>query len=418
MDIAREKKQTSWFKQHWKMLMSVATFATVITALTQFEVAAFSTERNNLLIGTVKQGELVVNVRGNGVLAPNDVRWIAANVEGRVERVLVKAGALVAKGDLLMELSNPQLRQLAEETRWEFEASQEEENALDMSLQTELLDQKAAVINAQMHYESAKLRLDAEQTLLDRGKGSVSMLDYKKSKLETRQFKRRWDIEIERFAKLEQNKTAQLRAKSARLKKLEKTLHRAEEKVASLQIVATLDGVVQEMPLEPGQRITIGGNIAKLARQDQLIAELKIPERQIRDVVIGQKAVIDTRLNKVIGHVVRIDPAVNNGTVQVDIAFDEALPSEARPDLSIDGQIEISQLPDTLLVGRPTFAQSQSSAIVYKVTPDGQHAEKTTVQFGIGSSNHIQVVKGLTPGDQIILSDHSAWEHINKITID
>ncbi|MFT4927272.1 MAG: HlyD family secretion protein [Phenylobacterium sp.] len=417
MDIARAKQPISWFQQHWKKMLSVAALTAIVMAATQIEVSAYSAQRNNLLIGTVAQGELTVNVRGNGVLVPSDIRWIAANVEGRVERVLVKPGAVVAKGDLLMELSNPQLRQLAEETRWELEASTEESKALDVALQSQLLDQKAAVINAEMLYESAKLRLDAEQTLLDRGKGSVSMLDYKKSKLETRQLKRRWDIEIERFAKLEENKTAQLRAKAARLKKLAKTLNRAEEEVASLQVIATLDGVVQEMPLEPGQRIAIGSNIAKLARQDKLIAELKIPERQIRDVVIGQKAVIDTRLNKVVGHVIRIDPAVNNGTVLVDIAFDQPLPGEARPDLSIDGQIEINQLSNTLYVGRPTFAQSQSTAIIYKVSADGQHAEKATVQFGIGSSNQIQIINGLIPGDQIILSDHSAWEHINRISI-
>ena len=316
-----------------------------------------------------------------------------------------------------MELTNPLLQQIAEETRWELEAFTAESRALDVSLQTQLLDQKATVLNAQMLYESTKLRLDAEESLLNKGKGTVSMLDYKKSKLETRQYKLRWDIEVERYAMLEENKTAQLAAKHARLNKLAKTLNRAEDQVASLRVTATIDGVVQEMPLEPGQRIAIGGNIAKLARQDQLIAELKIPERQIRDVMIGQMAIVDTRLNKIKGRVVRIDPAVTNGTVQVDIEFDQPLPPEARPDLSIDGTIVINQLPNTLYVGRPTFAQSKSAGVIYKMTTDGKYAEKATVRFGVGSSNQIQIIDGLNLGDQIILSDHTAWEHISKIAI-
>lgn len=417
MDIARAKPKASKLKKPLLTTIGIGLVGALLIAATQIEFAAYSTERNKLLIGTVAQGQMQVNVRGNGTLVSSDVRWIAANVDGRVERVLVKPGAKVAKGQLLLELSNPILTQLAEETRWELEAFSAETQALEVALSNQLLDQKAKVLNAQMQYEGAKLKLDAEQTLLSQGKSSVSKIDYKRSQLETRQYKQRWEIEQERLAGLKQNNLAQLQAKKARLSKLNKTLKRAQDQVDSLQVTASLDGVVQEMPLEPGQRLTIGSNIAKLARADQLIAELQIPERQIRDVAIGQTAIIDTRRNKVSGTVVRIDPAVTNGTVKVDIAFNQSLPAEARPDLSIDGNIQVNKLENTLYVGRPTFAQSLSTGTIYKLTDNGSTAQKTSVKFGVGSAAQIQIIDGLKPGDQVILSDHTAWEHIDTIAI-
>lgn len=417
MDIVRQQPKQAKLKKPLLLGLGIAFFSALVFAGSQIEFSAYSAQRTDLMIATVERGELNVNVRGNGTLVPRDIRWIAANVDGRVDRVLVKAGAQVKQGDLLMELSNPQLVQLAEETRWELEAFEAETKALEVSLRNQLLDQKAKVLDAKMQFESAKLRLDAEHMLLSQGKGSISQIDYKKSKLEATQFEQRMSIEKQRMSGLKENNQAQLRAKNARLNKLRKTLKRAEDKVTSLKVLASLDGVVQEMPLEPGQRLSIGGNIAKLARQDDLIAELQIPERQIRDVAIGQTAIIDTRRNKVRGKVTRIDPAVTNGSVQVDIAFDEALPQEARPDLSIDGYIEINQLDNTLFVGRPTFAQSQSTMVLYKLASDGNHANKAQVTFGVGSAGQIEVLQGLNAGDQIILSDHSAWEHLDQIAI-
>lgn len=417
MDIARSQPKTSKLKKPLLLGAGLALLGGLIATASQYQFTGFVTDRSKLRIATVVQGDLKVTVRGNGTLVPSDVRWIAANVDGRVERVLVKPGAVIKQGDLLLELSNPALEQKLEETRWELEAVNAETEALAVSLRNQLLDQKAKMLNAKMQYESARLRLDAEQTLLKAGKSSVSQIDYQKSKLEARQFKQRWEIQQQRLAGMGENNTAQLKAKKARLAKLQKTLMRAQEQVASMQITATLNGVVQEMPLEPGQRIGIGGNIAKLARQDALIAELKIPERQIRDVAIGQAATIDTRRNKVIGRVVRIDPAVINGTVQVDVEFEQPLPPEARPDLSIDGTIEISHLSDTVYVKRPTFAQSQSASVIYKLNTNGSDARKTKVNFGVGSAAQIQIIDGLNPGDQIILSDHSAWEHLDLIAI-
>ena len=417
MDIARSKPKQSKLKKPILVGAVIALFSSLVIAATQVEFAAYTTERQQLLVGKVEQGDMHVNVRGNGLLVPNDVRWIASNIEGRVERILVKAGAIVKKGDLLLEMTNPRLVQMAEETRWELEAFSAETKALEVALRNQLLDQKAVTLNAEMLYQSAKLRLDAEQTLLDQGKSSVSQIDYEKSKLEAAQYKQRWEIEQQRLAGLKENNIAQLQAKKARLNKLRKTLNRAQDEVASLNVIAAIDGVVQEMPLEPGQRISIGSNIAKLAKQDDLIAELQIPERQIRDVAIGQTAIIDTRRNKIQGIVNRIDPAVSNGTVKVDVVFKAPLPSEARPDLSIDGNIQISHLSNTLYVSRPAFAQSQSTSVLYKLSTDGSKAQKVAVNFGVGSAAQIQILGGLNVGDEVILSDHSTYEHIDTIAI-
>ena len=417
MDVARQPKKYAWLRKKWYWPLGTLLAAGMVVAASQVELSAYEVASGQLLTGQVQQGDLTVRVRGNGILVPKDIRWIAANVEGRIDRVLVKAGAVVRRGDLLVEMSNPKLQQILEETQWELEAQEAEAKALTVSLETQLLDQQAKVLNAEMNFESAKMRLEAEQTLLDKGNASVSMLDYKKSQLESRQYGKRWQIEQQRLAKLRENQQAQLNAQAARLNKLRKTLNRAREQVQSLQVRASLDSVVQDLPLEPGQRVSVGGNIAKLARQDHLIAELKIPERQIREVAIGQPVMVDTRRNQILGHVVRIDPAVSQGTVQVDVEFDEALPPEARPDLSIDGSIAVAELKNTQYVGRPTFAQSDSNTVVYRIHTDGRSAEKVRVRFGRGSSNEIEILDGLAPGDRIILSDHTAFQHLDKISI-
>ena len=417
MDIQRHTRPTSWFSKYKMPVLLGLGCSALILAAVFIQPSGYYADAQNLAVGEVKQGRFEVNVRGNGVLVPQHVRWLAANVAGRVEAIHVKAGAKVKPGDLIIQLSNPALVKQAEEIRWELEAKQAENQALVVSLASQLLDQQAKVQNAKMNYDSAKIQLDAEKSLLEEGNATVSKIDYQRSVLSTDQYYARWQIEQQRQAKLEELRVAEIHASEARLNKLRKTLARAEEQVASLDIRASLEGVLQAMPLEPGQQVNLGDNIAKLARQDALIAEINIPERQIRDVTLGQSVVIDTRLSKVRGEVTRIDPAVVNGTVQVDVAFVDELPGEARPDLTVSGTIQVAELANTLFVGRPTFAQSQSITSVYLVSADGSWAEKTSVQFGIGSSGEIQILAGLSAGQRIILSDHSAWEHLDRISI-
>jgi multidrug resistance efflux pump len=379
--------------------------------------ANFSVDAKNIVTDEVKRGEFSVSVRGSGVLVPDNVQWLSASVEATVERVVVKPGTIVKRGDLIVELSNPQLLQLLEETQWELEARVAEAKASQVVLKSTFLMQKAAMLKAKLDYQSSKLKLEAHTQLLSRNLGVVAKIDYEQTRLETIQSKQRWDIQQEVLSTMQESIEAQNNARIARLNKMRKELERAQHQVENLTIFASIDSVVQEVPVERGQRISMGGIIAKLAQQDSLIAEIDIPELEIRNVAIGQTVIIDTRNYKVTGRVSRIDPAVVNGNVQVDVEFTDKLPLDARPDLAVEGEIKIAEIPDTLFVNRPLFAQSQSETAVYKISQDGNFAQRVMVTLGKGSIHQIQVMDGLSSGDKIIISDPSSWDSYQKIRI-
>ncbi|MCW8997096.1 MAG: HlyD family efflux transporter periplasmic adaptor subunit, partial [Kangiellaceae bacterium] len=297
------------------------------------------------------------------------------------------------------------------------EALEAETLAQKVSQESGLLDQQSVTLNAKLNFEASQLKMAAQQKLFNNKSGAVSQIDFEQTQLETKQFKQRWQLQQARFEKMQENLTAQNNARAARLNKMRKILERVQQQVAELAVRASIDSVVQALPLEPGQQISMGTNIAKLARKNSLIAELQIPEIQIRDVAIGQRVEIDTRNNKVDGVVTRIDPAVINGNVQVDVAFRQELPRDARPDLTVDGEIKIAEIDDALHVNRPLFAQSQSSSAVYKLDKNGEFAERVFVKLGKGSTNQIQVIEGLSAGDKIIISDPTSWETYQKIKL-
>ena len=374
-------------------------------------------DNDTLVYGEVKQGQFSISVRGAGLLVPDKIKWLAASVDGHVERVVVKPGKAVQKGELIIELSNPRLKQLQEETKWELEAMIAESKASKAEQKSGLLFQKARMLDAKLNYKSSQLRLDAQQELFNNKTGAVSKIDYEKTKLETQQFKQRWQIQEEVLRSMTDNIVVQDNARKSRINKMQKTLERAEQQVKDLMIYASLDSVVQDVAVEPGQRVNMGSNLAKLAQQDSLIAELQVAELLIGEVKLGQQVTIDTRNNKVNGVVSRVDPAVVNGNVQVDVTFTEQLPTDARPDLSVDGEIKITDIADTLYVSRPIFSQRQSNSTLYKLSSDGNIAQRTQVRLGKGSSNQIQVIEGLSVGDRIITSDSSSWQTYQKIRI-
>lgn len=417
MDISRTKAKKSNLTKYlpWVFILIIAAIA--LNYLRFLGQADFTVSSDTIVYDQVKRGDFLVSVRGSGLLTPDNIEWLSANVEARVERVVVKPGKLVKKGDLIVELSNPQLEQLLEETRWELEARLAEAKADEVEKKSALLDQKARMLDAKLNFESSKLKQEAYNELFQKTVGSVSKIDYQRTRLETIQLKQRWEIQEEVLATMAENLQVQKEARNARLNKMRKELERAQQQVNSLKIYATIDSVVQAVPIEPGQRIAMGGNIARLAQQDSLIAELQVPELQIRNVAIGQRVMIDTRNNKVAGVVSRVDPAVVNGNVQVDVKFVGALPVDARPDLAVDGEITLTEIADTLFVNRPLFAQSQSSSSLYKVSEDGQFAERINVKLGQGSVNQIQVIEGLTIGERIIISDSSSWDSYQTIRI-
>jgi multidrug resistance efflux pump len=417
MDIVREKPKKNMSTNILGVIVLVIVSFFAFKLVFNRDSSTYAANSNSLLTDKVQQGELYVSVRGIGVLVPKDIRWVATNVEGRVERILIKAGAQVKEGDLLMELRNPQLVQRLEETRWELDEMTAQTTALEVSLESELLDQEAAVINEKLNHERALLTLNAQQTLLEQGVVAVSHIDHEEIKIDVAQFKQRWELEIKRLAKRRESLAAQRLAAEARVNRMRKILQRAQAQVDGLNVKATMDSIVQEMPMELGQQVRSGTNLARLARSGEFIAELRIPEKLINEVVIGQVVTIDTRTSKITGKVNRIDPAVINGSVQVDVELTSDIPKEARPDLTVEGEIDIARIDNTLFVQRPMFAKSFGQTQVYLLDNEGETASKHDVTFGQTSTKYIEIKSGLIAGQNIIVSDVSSFEEHQQIKI-
>ncbi|NQZ79705.1 MAG: efflux RND transporter periplasmic adaptor subunit [Colwellia sp.] len=417
MDIVREKPKSLLDKRKFGFLTLVAIASLVVFYFTSSGNGSFRVAKDSLLIDVVQRGELNVSVRGTGILVPQDIRWVATNVEGRVERILTKAGAQVKKGDLLMELSNPQLVQQLEETKWQLEEMIAETNAQEVDLESQLLDQEAAVINERLNHQRALLTFNAQKKLLDQGVVAVSQIDHAEVQIEVAQFKERWQLEIKRLDKKKESLVAQSKAYKAKVHRMRRILQRIQDQVDGLNVKATMDSIVQVMPMELGQQVSAGTNLARLARRGEFFAELRIPEKQIKDVELGQIVTIDTRTSKIQGLVKRIDPAVTNGSVQVDVQLTGDIPKEARPDLTIDGVIEIARISDTLFVKRPMFASGFTDAAVYMLDAEGEYAHKTRVTFGQTSTRYIQIQAGLKVGENIIVSDSSSWQQHQQIRL-
>ena len=417
MDIVRSSKRSKRSKKA-QIIISLLIFVTLILVFAfNRSSASYLVNKDSLLIDTVQRGELEISVRGTGILVPKDIRWIAINVAGRVERVFNKAGAEVKKGDLLLELSNPQLQQELTQARWELQALEAETQARKVSLESDLLDQEIAVINEKLNHERAQLTLSAQKSLLNQGIDVISKIAYEEVKINVMQYKQRWALEQQRLDKRRENLNAHLKANQARLNSMRKSVQRIQQQVESLHVKATMDSIVQEMPMELGQQVNAGTNLAKLARNDLFIAELRIPEKQIKDVIIGQRVILDTRSSKIQGIVQRIDPTVINSSVQIDVEIIGPLPKEARPSLTVDGAIEIAKIPNTLFVKRPMFANSFSQSNIYLIDNEGSYANKYPVKFGQMSSQYIQIEHGLAEGGRIIISDSSSWQEHQQIRI-
>lgn len=396
------------------MAAGAAVLVIIVFAAFRLEPAAPVVERNSVWIDEVRFGEFLRQVRGPGSLVPKEIRWTAATSQGRVERVLAKPGARVEATTILVELSNPELVQQAEEARWLADAEEAERLSLQAELSRELLDAKAVMATVRADQEGAQMQMEAEQELAE--KGIVSKLQFRQSELQARQLGIRVQLEKERLAELESSIKAQIAAKQARLEQARRLHQRREQQVRDLTVRAGIDGVLQIVNVEPGQQVQPGQNIARVARPNELIAELRIAETQARDIQLGQSVAVDTRNGIVDGEVIRIDPAVVSGTVQVDVELIGELPAGARPDLSVDGVIELERLEDVMYVGRPAYGQTGATVSLFKVDVEGD-AQRVPVTLGRASVNLIEVVAGLTSGDQVVLSDTSAWDEYERIRL-
>jgi len=418
MDKKREVIKPVWWRNPKTLLLALA-LALVVSFYfisQKFTSADMQVNSDHLIYSQVKQGPMTISVSGNGILVPENIQWLAARVSGRVEQVIVKAGTQVNQGDVIAILSNPELQQQSEELRWEYEAMLAQIEALNVELESSVLQQQALVLKTQFAYESANLQLTAEKQLIENDTGIVSQINYQKTQMNVSQLKRTWEIQQQLANKFALNMAAKVKAKNAELNKLAKILQRSEERIASLSIKAPMNGIVQESDLKPGQQVAIGGLVAKIADPKSLFAELQLSELNIGEVTLGQTAEIDTRNGLVAGEVIRIDPNVINGNVQVDIKILQALPKNARPDLSITGKINTSELQDTLYVQRPAFVRANANSSLYRLDQQG-YAHKVVVQLGKGSVSQIQVLSGLKAGDEIVLSDTTNWQVHNTVLL-
>jgi HlyD family secretion protein len=417
MDIQREKKITPLWRKYWYVpIVLMLAFATYKLKSFMGD-ASFIVKQSELVTAVVEQGRFQVNVRATGVLKPVYIRWVSAQVSGRVEQAFVKAGALVSKGQILMQLSNPELHRELEKARWEFEAKKAENYAAYITLESQLLDLENSVVEADYSYQISKLKLDAETQLIAQKNATVSALDYQHSQLAVKQKNQYWLSQKQKVEKMKASLLASKTAQQARLGLVENNYQRIKDQVDALAVKATTNGVIQQVSLALGEQVQVGGSVVLIADQRSLFAELQVQENKVSDIALGQTVVVDTRSNKISGEVIRIDPAVNNGMVQIDVQLNSELPNDARPDLTVDGLIEVSNIADTLYVKRPVFAPRYSDAGLYKLINDKEFAQKQKVKLGQSSVNQIQILSGLVVGDEIIISDTTSWQEHQEVMI-
>jgi len=384
-------------------------------ALSRLKPAAPTVDRAVVMIDTVKRGELLRQHRGLGTLVPEDIRWIPATTQGRVERRLVQPGTHVKADTVLLELSNPELEQNLQDAELQLKAAEADQANLRKQLETELLNQRAQAATVQANYHEAKLQAETDAQLSK--EGLTSELNYKKSKLRAEELATRNEIELQRVAVTADAARARLAAQQAQVDQRHALYELRKKQVEALKVRPGMDGVLQVLPVEVGEQVAPGTRLARVADPTRLKAEIRIAETQAKDVLIGQKAIIDTRNGVVEGHVSRIDPAVQAGTVTVDVAFDAALPAGARPDMNVDGTIEIERLQNVLYVGRPVQGQPNSTVGLFKLIEGGGEAIRVQVKLGRSSVNTIEILEGLVEGDQVILSDMSAQDNVDRIRL-
>jgi HlyD family secretion protein len=389
----------------------------VTAALVRLKPAVLSVDKNLLYFDVVKRGSMVRQVRGLGVLVPEEIRWVAARTQGRVDRILLRPGALVEPDSVILVLSNPVVEQAAASAESELKAAEAELVSLSVQLKSQLLVSEAAAASSQAAFEQTKLKAAVNEELFKEGLGSS--LDMRLSKVTAQNASTASEIELKRYEFAKDSIAPQLAVKEASVDRFRATAKLRREELEALSVRAGMKGVLQLLPagIDVGAQVAPGANLARVADPTQLKAEIRIAETQAKDVMVGQLAEIDTRNGVVAGKVARVDPSVQNGTVTVDITLNGELPRGARPDLSVDGTIELERLNDIVFVGRPTFGQERSKVGMFKLDTEGVYASRVQVQLGRSSISTIEVVEGLQPGDRVILSDSSQWAANERIKL-
>jgi HlyD family secretion protein len=397
------------------IVVGLAAVGGITFGLTRLKPAAPTLDRATAVIDTVKRGPMLREVRGIGTLVPQLVRYIPAPADGRVEKIPVQAGVVVGYDTVIVELSNPQAQQEAMDAEFQVKAAQADAESLRTKLESDSMTQQSTVASISADYSQAKLQLDTDEVL---GKqGLVPELLLKISRMKVQELASRVKVEQQRLAVSTKSTKAQLNAQQSRVQQLQALAKLKRDQVEALKVRAGTSGVLQQVSVQVGQQVTPGFNIARVADPASLKAELKIAETQIKDVKLGQPVAVDTRNGIIQGEVQRIDPAAREGTFVVDVALTGELPASARPDLSVDGTIELERLTNVLYVSRPAFGQGQQTVGLFKLSPDGQEAVRTQVMLGRSSVSTIEIINGLKEGDQVIISDTSAMDNFERIRV-
>lgn len=416
MDIKRPDQSAAKRKKRllYGGLAAIALIA-ITVVLGRLKPAAPTVERNLVYIDTVKQGQMLRQVRGLGTLVPEEIRWIAARTQGRVDKIILRPGAVVTPDSIILMLANPDVEQAAANADSQLKAVEAELASLEVTIQSGVLQAESVAASARADFEQTKLSAAVNEQLFR--EGLVSKLDLDLSKVRAEQAATRHSIEQRRFQFAKDAVKPQLAVKQAEVDRVRALAKLRRDELDALAVRSSMAGVLQLLPVEVGAQVQPGSNLARVADPSRLKAEIRIAETQARDIQIGQVAQIDTRNGLVEGKVARIDPSVQNGTVTVDVHLAGELPRGARPDLSVDGTIELERLADVVHVGRPAFGQERGTVGIFKLDTDGTHAVRTQVKLGRSSVNAVEIVDGLRPGDRVILSDMSQWDANDRVKL-
>ena len=416
-DIARDPAilKRKRLRQAGYAAVGVIIVIAVSIALARMEPAAPTVERGTVLEDTVKRGSIVRQVRGLGTLVPEDTRWLPSQTEGRVERILLRPGAQVGPHSVILELSNPQVEQEAINAKLALQSAEAALENLRVKLQSDLLTQQSQVAALDADFQQARMQAEADEQLAK--EQLISEITRKQSNLKAETLKKRLSLDMERLGSARQSIDAQIRVQEAAVSQARAVYDLQASRIAALKVTPGFSGVLQQVPVEVGQRVGPGVNLARVADPGRLKAELKIAETQAKDIEVGQMAEIDTRNGVIAGLVSRKDPAAANGTVTVDVSLTGELLPGAVPDLSVDGTIQLERLENILYVGRPSLGQEQSTVGLFKVTSAAGDASRVQVSLGKSSVNAIEVKSGLNEGDRVVLSDMSAWDAFERVRL-
>jgi HlyD family secretion protein len=416
MDIARPSNlRKKRIKQGVYAGTALVAVLLMTLGVSRLKPAAPTVEAATVWRDTVKRGPMLRQVRGLGTLVPEDIRWIPATTQGRVERIVLWPGTAVKADSIILELTNPQLEQELEDAELKVKSAEASQANLRVQLQNDQLQQRAAAATVEAEFNKAKMQAQMNEALAK--DQLVSDLVLRQSKVDAEQLAVRNEIAKQQLASSAESMQARLAVQQSDLDQIRAILHLKRRQYDELKVRAGFSGMLQLVPVEVGQQVAPGSNLARVANPLRLKAELKIAETQAKDIQIGQLASIDTRNGMVEGRVIRIDPSVQNGTRTVDVSLPDELPKGAVPDLSVDGTIELERLPDVLYVGRPAFGQEQSTVGLFKLDPDGSGASRVQVKLGRNSVNQVEVLSGLKVDDAVILSDMSAWDAFDRVRL-